>query len=151
MKQRQKQMLIQKIKYKARAGAPFKVDDAQAIGEEISDIRTKQPRTIVEKARNPETTLHKYFDWNNSVAGEKWRLQQARNIVNHLIEVKIIQGEEVEVKSFFPVINAQKENVYVTQTEAVSNPNYRRQLLMDMKITLENLLKLINIFSSLED
>lgn len=150
-KAKQKQILIQRIKYKARAGAPFKVEDAQAIGEEIEQLPVKQPRTIVEKARNPNTILHNYFDWNDSVAGEKWRLQQARNIVNHIIEIKVIQGEEHEIKSFFPVFNEQKENVYVTNVEAVTNHNYRRQLLADMKVKLENLIKLIDVFSSLEE
>ena len=111
MKQKQRQILIQKVKYKARAGAPFKDKDAQRIGEEIEELSVKQPRTIIEKAKNPNTTLHKYFDWNNNVAGEKWRIQQARNIINHLVEVKVIEGEPVEIKSYFPVINEKKESV----------------------------------------
>jgi len=90
------------------------------------------------------------FYWNNSVAGEKWRIQQARNIVNHLVEVKIISGNETEVKCFFPVMNENKENVYVTQAEVSANVSYKKQLLNEMRTTLQNLLRLIDVFSTLE-
>jgi hypothetical protein len=72
--------------------------------------------------------LHKYFDWDNSVAGEKWRLQQARNLVNHIIEVTMYNGEEVEMKAFFPVFTENNENEYVyynpdTNTSVIKRPN----------------------------
>jgi len=153
-KTKQKQQLVQKVKqkvvYKARKGSPFGIKEAQAVGEEIYSIKERNPQRIVEFAENPSTTLHNLFDWNDDVASEKWRLQQARNIVNHIVEYKIIEGEEQEVKSFFPVVNSQKQNVYVPHQEAITNSNYKKQLLTQMKTQLQNLLKIIGLFSNLE-
>lgn len=37
---------------------------------------------VVEWARdNPESALHEEFDWNDTVAAQKWRLQQARELL----------------------------------------------------------------------
>jgi len=147
-----KQTLVEKgkIKYKARTGSPFKEEEAQAIGEEINSIVSKTPTSIVEFAKNPTTTLHHQFDWSDDVAGEKWRLQQARNIVSHIVEYKIIEGETHEVKSFFNVNSETQGRVYVTNHEATTNKNYRKQLLSQMKNHLENVLRVIELFSVLE-
>ncbi len=55
-----------------------------------------------------------------------------------------------EVKAFFPVFTEENENIYVSVSEAISTPSYRKQLLKDMEATLENLLRLIKLFSSME-
>jgi hypothetical protein len=49
--------------------------------------------TLLEKAKNKKSSLHELFEWNNNKAGEKWRLAQARWIIN---EVRvIIETEEI--------------------------------------------------------
>lgn len=37
-----------------------------------------RPEAVVEYARNPETALHSWFEWDDSKAAEKYRLHQAR-------------------------------------------------------------------------
>jgi len=140
-------------KYKARKGAPFLKKDAQKVGEELAKvgkISNLTPEAVVETAKDKKSILNKYFDWNDDEAGEKWRLQQARNIVSHVVEIVIIRGKEEETKSFVAVVTQENERVYVTHAEAIKNPSYRKQLLGQMETTLQNLLNLIKIFSSLE-
>lgn len=142
-----------KKKFEAREGAPFPAKDAQLIGEELDYIKkvehTLTPEIVVERARNEKSVLNKYFEWDNSSAGEKWRLQQARMITNHIIEVVVVRGEEVKVRGFVNVIGKSGGNIYVSHAEAIENKDYRKQLISQMQATLENLLKLIKIFSSL--
>jgi len=141
-----------KKKFKARVGAPFLVKDAQRIGEELELIKSKEtlnPRSVVKKAKDRKSVLHNYFDWDDNVASEKWRLQQARSIVNHVIEVVIIKGEQVEERAFFNVVAKNDKNVYVSLTEAITIPSYKKQVLKEMEITLQNLLRLIKLFSSM--
>ena len=60
--------------------------DAQKVSEEIAEIgETVEPSEIVNKARNENTELHKCFEWNNDIAAEKYRIQQARNILCNLV------------------------------------------------------------------
>ena len=141
-----------KKKFKARTGAPFSIKDVQKIGEELELIKQKTNLTssnVVTKAKSPESILHKYFEWNNTSAAKNWRLQQARNIVNHVVEVIVISGKQVEERAFFNVVVKNGENIYVSLAEVIKTPSYKKQLLKEMETKLENLLRLIRLFSSL--
>jgi hypothetical protein len=129
--------------YKARNGAPFKVDDAQVIGETIDKIKNNngdlKPEYVVKEAKKKSSVLHDLFEWDNTEAGEKWRIAQARNIINHIMEVTIVCEIETEQRGWQPITSEVGENVYVTSDVAVSNPNYRKQLIDRMISTMENL------------
>lgn len=60
--------------------------DPQKVAEEIIAIGDEAtPAQILEKGRSEETELHKCFEWNDSIAAEKYRLSQARKIVEVLV------------------------------------------------------------------
>ena len=60
--------------------------DAQKVANEIAEIgESATPREILEKGRDPKTELHKCFEWDDTVAAEKYRIQQARQIVCCLV------------------------------------------------------------------
>lgn len=40
-----------------------------------------RPEAVVEAAKSPSSRLHDYFDWDDEVAGEKWRKAQARTLI----------------------------------------------------------------------
>jgi len=51
---------------------------------------------VVEDAKDPMSPLHNRFDWDNSIAGDKWRLHQARQLIAYFetpvkIETKILK------------------------------------------------------------
>lgn len=58
--------------------------DAQKVADEIGEGRIT-PQEVLEKARDKKSELHKCFEWNDSVAAEKYRLQQARAIIVNLV------------------------------------------------------------------
>lgn len=41
-------------------------------------------KKVVDAARDPHHPLHVRFEWDDSVGGEKWRLQQARQLIDGL-------------------------------------------------------------------
>ena len=45
------------------------------------------PEEIVKVAKPKDNPLHDLFEWDNKIASDQWRLQQARVIVN---EVKVV-------------------------------------------------------------
>ena len=69
-------------------------EEIQEIGEEV------KPEQVLDKARDEESELHKCFDWDDSSAAEKFRLYQARNVLNHLIVIKRDVEEETEPIQF---------------------------------------------------
>ena len=63
--------------------------DATKCYEEICEIGDEvKPEQVLDKARDENSELHKCFDWDDSSAAEKYRLYQARRVINHLIVVK---------------------------------------------------------------
>ena len=148
MKQKTKQVLKQKIKqiYEARVGAPFKQEDAQAIGEFIENCRDKTTRGILESIKkHPEHPIYNLFEWDKNKAIELYLLQRVREIISH-IEVKIISiGSEEPMslslnisafKSVQPIDNP--ERVYVSMEEGMTNPEFRSQIINRAKIELKN-------------
>ena len=78
-------------KYGATKGAQFSKEKAQLFGEVIERIEKQQgkvvPEVVVAEARQLSCPLHNYFEWDNTVAAEQYRLQQARHLLNHLTVV----------------------------------------------------------------
>lgn len=54
--------------------------DAQKVADEIGE-KSITPQEVLEKARDENSELHKCFEWDNDIAAEKYRLEQARKII----------------------------------------------------------------------
>lgn len=66
----------------------FKADPTKCY-EEICEIGNEvKPEQVLAKAKNEDSELHKCFDWNDTSAAEKYRLFQAKQVINHLIVIK---------------------------------------------------------------
>ena len=92
------------IKAKWREGFDyFYKADPNKVAEEISQIGDEvKPTDIVDAARNEESELHKCFTWDNEVAAEKWRLQEARNLLYRLvIEENEIPTDRPEIRYYY--------------------------------------------------
>ena len=91
-------------KYKARKGATFNNKDAQVIGVTIDSLRNDSgfvtPKVIVDNAKDAKSPIHKFFEWDNSSAAERFRIQQARDVNNHIVEIVVIAEEQKEQRSF---------------------------------------------------
>lgn len=82
----------------------FHSADAQTCAEEILSIGEEATaKQIVDKARDNRTELHKCFEWDDSVAAEKYRIEQARDIVANLVIVRSqeqVEKQEPEIRVF---------------------------------------------------
>lgn len=84
-------------------GLARKVDAEKAVTEleRINTIFGKlTPELIVDTAREKNNPLHPLFDWDDSVAAEKWRLQQARTVLNNIEITVISNGETREIPAY---------------------------------------------------
>lgn len=59
-----------------------------------------RPEDVVEAARDKKHPLHSRFDWNDKIAGHKWRLQQARQLINS-VRVVTHTADKVLVTPFY--------------------------------------------------
>ena len=73
--------------------------DARKVYDELQSIGdTYTPEQIVDFARDENTELHKCFQWDDSIAAESWRKQQARQIVQSLVVV--VETEEYKAQTY---------------------------------------------------
>ena len=75
---------------------------AGEICEELRETVGLTPESLLEASRAEEAPLHKCFEWDDSIAAEKYRISQAGHIIRCL-EVTVIADEPVAVRAYFPL------------------------------------------------
>jgi len=86
---------------------------------------------VVEDARPVGSALHSAFEWNDGIAGEKFRCWQARNLMHSLRLITIQDG--VKTSEHRVILSVPKtdenERVYMSAQSAMANPKWRTALL----------------------
>ena len=80
----------------------YKNVDANKVAQEIREIGEEvTSQQIVDRARDESSELHKCFEWDDTIAAEKWRLVQARYVVHHLvIKEESVPQDRPEIRYF---------------------------------------------------
>lgn len=89
---------------------------------------------MLEEAKDPKHPLHKYFDWDDEVAGKKWRQTQALAMIMATKYVAVINGQSeppkvvhgVPVRKF---VSAFKGEGFKMRNEALNEEESRRALI----------------------
>lgn len=97
---------------------------------EVQKTQGLTAENLLEKAKDRRNPLHDFFDWNNDSAAVKYRLHQARLLIN---EVKILVNEK-EIYAFENVnVSVDELEVpareYKPVAEILSNDEYRKQVI----------------------
>jgi len=94
--------------YKYKDGAIIKVD--ANIAAEQCEILASQgmltAKNLVDISRPEDAPLHNAFEWNDSVAAEQYREQQARKIINSLV---IVKKDQEPVRMYFNLVKKAPE------------------------------------------
>ena len=90
-------------------GTTFKAD-AQKCYEEIMEIcdglDSATPQDILDRARDENSELHKCFTWDDSIAAERYRINEARLITRQLvIKEEVVPTDRPEVRLFYKTDN----------------------------------------------
>lgn len=126
-------------RYKARNGATFKNEDAQAIGEFIESFADKNPEEILKQIRkNKNHPIYKYIEWDKDSAAYQYQIQQVRNIINHIV----LDIEQIpDVRAFVSVKEFDTEDCKPSyhSIESVEDSAYMKsQIIMRAKQELYN-------------
>jgi len=152
--------------FKAKPGARFSRNKVQAYGEEIERIKAKhgikmlKSKTIVDEARDENSPIHEYFEWDDSKASELYRRQQAVNLINRIVVVEIKDGEEKEVPFLVNVkiVDADEEDRgYISFDELIEDEllydqylNGLIQELITLKAKIKNFEELMGIYREID-
>jgi hypothetical protein len=107
-------------------------DELQRIYDERG---TLTPALVVDEARDPQHVLHSRFEWDDSVAGEKYRRAQAQELIR---SVKVVYREATETERAksvraFHAIRREHGHVYEPAEKVVEDPFAKKLLLADME------------------
>lgn len=120
--------------------------DAQKVYEEIGDNQIA-PQEMVDMARDENSELHKCFEWNDTIAAEKYRLQQARTILAMLV-FRPQKEEEQSVRVFS--LTSEKSTYQPTKQFLVQADEYQ-DLLKRALAELEAFKRKYSTLSELEE
>ena len=131
-----------KVIYGWTAERKFKVS-AQIIGETLEAIEKDHggvtPAVVVDEARPITSVLHPFFEWDDSVAAENHRREQARALVQAVV-VKAYDNEETRspTRAFVSVMSETDGRSYVGIATAMSNTEMREQVFERARSEIED-------------
>lgn len=134
--------MFENFSWKAGTQFPVKASVAAATIRSLQEALGKDfitAKELLDESRDENAPLHCCFEWDDTIAAEKYRVDQARRIINS-IEVKVIHDDKSEIKTRF-FLNVQpvapkKPGEFVGIDRVLSNENYRKQALSNALIEL---------------
>ena len=100
--------------YFASAGSAFTKADAEVIGpqlEVLAEDGDVSERNVVDIARSENSPLHRFFDWNNESAADKFRLHQAGTMMRS-IRVRYAENDKPRVTPAYKIGRAQPKSTF---------------------------------------
>lgn len=102
----------------------------------IYDARgTLSAPLVVDEARDPNSPLHSRFEWDDTVAGDRYREVQARELIRSVrIVYREAKGKRPEGSTrAFQHIRRDDASTYVPSDEVARDPILTQIVLMDMR------------------
>ena len=150
-----------------KAGAQFPVEAAVAADtiRELQKTLGKDfitAKELLDASRDEEAPLHSCFEWDDSIAAEKYRKGQALHIINSL-EITLVKTEDHPAQKTRLYLNVQpvapkRQGEFVSYNVVFSNETYRKQVLSNALIELRSFQRkyscyneLASVFKSIDD
>lgn len=132
-----------------------KIKKLKAEFEEIRKIHKGKfsPKDVVEYARNKNTELHSRFEWDNKIAGDQYRIEQAKSIIRQL-KITVIERENeiIKIREYSSLTTERGPNgSYRSTVNILSDNEMKAQLIEDIQNELVRInirLKIVSIVAS---
>lgn len=111
---------------------------AKIVSAELRKIEAEcsiiTPKLIVERASSKRSPLHKYFEWEDTLAAARYREWQARQLITTVYVVCADSPDSEPVRAFVNIKSEEEDELvedqgYVWSASLDSRPNYQRQVL----------------------
>lgn len=110
-------------------GSQKLIDELEMIRDKYGDLNSF---IVVDAARDPNHPLHSRFEWDDSVAGEKYRLTQAQELLR--ITFRPDPNAPTTLRAFVAIKGAgTPQSTYTPTQEALEDPVSRSILLKQME------------------
>lgn len=128
---------------------------AQVAGEVMEKIEQRDGKltkeAFLEESRPAGSPTHELFEWDDGIAAEKFRLEQARHTIND-IQVKIIRNDsEMKTPAFVKVtVGAKTKADYINVETTMQTDDYRRAAIQNAIDELKAIEQKYNTYVELE-
>lgn len=118
----------------ARFKAGVTSPDPKVIGEHLALLaaehkRELTPQDVLDDARKHNSPLHQFFEWNDGVAAEQHRLEQARGLIRSVVAIYVREDKPaVRTRAFVHVPEPGAPH-YRTADHAMSQEKTRKMVL----------------------
>ena len=122
--------------------------DANKCANELKQLGNSiTPEQIVDFAKNPDSELHKCFEWNDTIAAQKYRIHQARTVMCELV-VESVEREDTQFRLFY---NVGKKEGYKPIKVIMEDKNEYEKLLASAKADLISIERKYKMLKELKD
>ena len=91
---------------------------------------------VLEEARKEDSVLHRYFEWDNTEAAEKYRREQARALIQRC-RIQLVETEPVQIRAFVSLpTDREHGGGYRLMSEVVSDDTLKAELVRDIQLTI---------------
>jgi hypothetical protein len=90
-----------------------------------------RPQDVVEAARNPESVLHEHFEWDDDLAAESHRVNQARELIRSVAVNFVVR--EVELRSIAYVrdpLSPTRQSSYLRMSQVEPSSDLAREVVL---------------------
>lgn len=111
------------------------MSDLRAQLLEIRAITGKlTPEAVVDAARSESHPLHARFEWDDAIAGERYRLSQGAELIRSVkVEYRDPGGKPQEIRAFVAIRGESPRADYTPIEEAVADPFTQKLLMQEFR------------------
>lgn len=114
-----------------RKGSQFKVsaEVAKKVTDELEAEGRLTPEELVRVSEAPDAPLHDEFEWDNDIAGQKWREHTARNMIASFVVIRDPVKEAEPVRAYF---NIERNTHQYVSTVTIMKDEEKKNKLLDI-------------------
>jgi hypothetical protein len=124
--------------YVPAKGSRITKEQAQRYGDHLEVLLEENngsitPRVVLDSARDPSSPTHDFFEWNDAVAAEHWRTNQASYMMRSIHVVVKRNGTEEQQRYLYNVNSVPfgdtASSVYVSIRDVQRHPDLSDQVI----------------------
>jgi hypothetical protein len=118
--------------FKPTKGARLSQEQVDRYAPHILELRQEKevglkPMDLVDDARDADSPLHDYFEWDDDVAAERWRNSQAKYLLRHINTLFEKDDQMLEVRLWHSVV-VDERSVYADLGTIVTSEELTAQM-----------------------
>ena len=153
-------MSMKKAVHGWRSNARIKLDPekvAKCLGKLGPDVT---PRAVLDIAKTKSNPMHSYFEWDDTEAAEKYRIDQAKYLIRNLTVTLVREEKDTTTRKYVSLgigISDGKESTYKTVENVLDDPSLRDQAirkvwnqLLSIKQRYESFVEFSEVWTAIE-